>query len=132
MMETAWESGKGKLAMEHSERPPLVVAQVVIAHLQQSVRALMDEDRVLPTDGSSLLAALDRELAGPNGESAAAARAGIEAFIAQVEALVDAGVLEAADGHPPIEMAVALGALLHGAEEKGSTAATRRTDAGVG
>jgi hypothetical protein len=101
--------------MEHPERPAEVVARELIAHLQQSVQALMDGDRVLPADGSSLLAALDRALAGPGGESVSAARAGIEAFIGRVQALIDAGVLEAADGRPRLEAAAALGTLLRSA-----------------
>lgn len=59
--------------MEHSEWPAGVVARVVITHLRQSVQGRMDADRVLPADGSCLLATLDRVLAGPDGESAAAA-----------------------------------------------------------
>jgi hypothetical protein len=106
--------------MEHSERPALVVARVVIAHLQQSVRALMDPDRILPADGSSLLATLDQALAGSNCQSDSAARAGIEAFIGRVQALIDAGVLDPADGCPRIEAAAAMGALLRSADETDS------------
>jgi hypothetical protein len=102
--------------MVHLEKPADLAAREVIAHLQQSVHALMDGDRVLPADGSSLLAALDRALAGPNGESVSAARAGVEAFIGRVQALIDAGVLEAAEGGPRIEAAAALGTLLRSAD----------------
>jgi hypothetical protein len=110
--------------MAHPERPEGVASRVVIAHLQQSGQALMDGDRVLPDDGSSLLAALDRALAGPDGDSASAARAGIEAFIGWVRALVDAGVLEATDARPRIEAAAARGALLRSAG--GTDLETRR------
>jgi hypothetical protein len=102
--------------MEPPERPAEVVASEVIAHLQQSVQALMDGDRVLPADGLSLLATVDRALGGPNGASAAAARAGIAAFIGGVQALIKAGALAAADGRPRIEAAAALGALLRSAD----------------
>ena len=40
------------------------------------------------------------------------AQAGIEAFIGWAQALIEAGVLAAADGRPRIEAAAALGALL--------------------
>jgi hypothetical protein len=102
--------------MEHWDGPAARDATPLIASLRQGVLAWMDADWVLPADGSSLLAALERTLAGLTAENALAARAGIEAFIAQVQALIDAGVLEAADGHPRIEAAVAIGALLCGAD----------------
>jgi hypothetical protein len=106
--------------MEHADRPAVVVARIVIAHLRQSVQAWMDEDRVLPADGSSLLAALDRALAGPNDENAWAAQIGTEAFINWAQARIDAGVLAAADGRPRIAVAAALGALLRSADGAGS------------
>jgi hypothetical protein len=118
--------------MEYSHGPVVVIARVVIAHLRESVQIWLDGDRILPEEGAFPLATLDRALASVNGEDAPAARAGIEAFIGRVQSLIETGTLEAADGRPPIEMAVALGALLHGAVEQGSTAAIRRTDAGVG
>jgi hypothetical protein len=40
--------------MEHPERAAVVFARVLIAHLQQSILAWVDSDRVLPADGSSL------------------------------------------------------------------------------
>jgi hypothetical protein len=101
--------------MEPPERPAEVVASKVIAHLQQSVQALMDGDRILPADGLPLLATLDQEPAGPDGVSAAAGLAGIEAFIGWAQALIEAGVLAAEDGRPRIEAAVAMGALLRSA-----------------
>jgi hypothetical protein len=106
--------GKGKLAMEHLERPALVVSQVVIAPLRQSVLGWMDADWILPADGSSLLAALERALEGLNGENPAVASAGIVAFIRRVEALIDAGALEAGDGRLPLETARALLSVLGG------------------
>ena len=102
--------------MEHADRPAVVVARIVIGHLRQSVQAWMDEDRVLPAEGSSLLAALDRALAGPNGDHAGAAQVGTKEFIDWAQARIEAGVLPAADGHPRIAVAAALGALLRGAE----------------
>jgi hypothetical protein len=109
--------------MERPERPAEGVASEVIARLQRSVQALMDGDRVLPADGSSLLATLDRALAGPDSVSAAA-RAGIEAFIGWAQALIEAGVLAAEDGRPRIEAAAAMGALLRSAG--GTAVETRR------
>src|SRR5258708_30745937 len=98
----------GRPAMEHTDGPAARDATPLIAPLRQGVLAWMDADRVLPADGSSLLAALERAREGLTGENPAAARAGIEAFIAQVQALIDAGVLEIADGHPPIAAAAAV------------------------
>src|SRR5262249_20662288 len=51
-----------------------------------------------------------------NREDAPAARAGIEAFIDRVSALIETGALGTADGRLRIETAGALGALLAGAE----------------
>jgi hypothetical protein len=106
------------LVMEPPDRPAVVVARVVIAHLQQGLQALIDSDRVLPADASSLLATLDRAQERLSDEDAPAARAGIEAFSIQAQALIETGVLDAADGGPRIEAAAALVALL------GSAAAT--------
>jgi hypothetical protein len=94
--------------MEQPDRAAADGARAALAPLQQSVQALMDADRVLPADGSSLPAMLDRALEGLTRENASAAWAGIEAFIAQVQALIQAGVLEAADGRQPLEMARAI------------------------
>jgi hypothetical protein len=102
--------------MEYPERPAEVAARDVIAHLQQSVQALVDGDRVLPDEGLPLLAALDRALAGPNGERVAAAQGGIMAFVGWVQTLIAAGLLEAADGLPRIKAAAALEALLRSAD----------------
>ena len=88
--------------------------RAVIADLQQWVQAWMDGDRLFPADGLSLLAALDRALAGLAGEDSeerapgAGTRAGIAAFVGQVQALVEARVLAAEDGLPPIEAAEAM------------------------
>jgi hypothetical protein len=113
--------------MEPPERPAEMVARDVIAHLRQSVQALIDGDRILPADGLPLLASLDQALAGPDGVSApsgtrhvggslcSSAQAGIEAFIGWAQALIEAGVLAAEDGRPRIEAAVAMGALLRSA-----------------
>jgi hypothetical protein len=102
--------------MQHPEKPAEVAARDVITHLQQSVHALMDADRVLPEEGLSLLATLDRALAGPSGASATSARSGIAAYSDWVQALIDAEVLDAAEGRPWIAAAAALGAGLPKAE----------------
>jgi hypothetical protein len=72
----------------------------------------MDGDRVLLADGSSLLGMLDLAREGLVRQSAQEARAATAAFSSQVQALIEAGVLEAADGHPRIEVAAELAALL--------------------
>jgi hypothetical protein len=100
--------------MEHWDGPAARDATPLIAPLQQGVLAWMDADRVLPADGSSLLAALERALEGLTGVNTLAARAGIEAFVAQVQALIDAGTLEPVDGRLPLETARALLAVLRG------------------
>jgi hypothetical protein len=100
--------------MEHLERPALVVSQVVIAPLRESVLGWMDADRILPADGSSLLAALERALEGLTGENPPAARVEIGAFIGRVEALIESGALEAGDGRLALETARALLSMLGG------------------
>jgi hypothetical protein len=94
--------------MKHPDSAAAEGARAAIASLQQSVQAWMDADRVLPADGSSLLAALERALEGLTVQNPAAARAGIAAFIGRVEALIEAGALEAADGRRPLQTARAL------------------------
>src|SRR5262245_4729324 len=101
-------------AMEHPGSATAADARAAIAPLQQSVLGWMDADWVLPSDGSSLLAALERALEGLTGENPSAARAGIVVFIRRVEALIDAGALEAVDGRLPLETARALLAALRG------------------
>lgn len=103
--------------MKQPDRAAADHARAAIAHLQQSVQALIDGDRLLPGDGSSLLATLDRALERLVTMDALAAWTGIEAFSSQVTELIEAGVLDAADGRPRIEEAAPLIALL------------RRTDA---
>jgi hypothetical protein len=110
--------GKGKLAMEHLERPALVVSQVVIAHLQQSVQAWTDADRLLPEDSASLLAMLDHALGGLSQGNSPAARSGFEAFSGRVQGLVADGVLTPEDARPRMEAAAAMGALLPSAGER--------------
>lgn len=98
--------------MVQPERPAEVTARDAIAHLQQSIHGLMDADRVLPADGSSLLVALEQALEGVTGENPSSARAGIVAFIRRVEALIDAGAIEAEEGRRPLGTADALLAVL--------------------
>lgn len=99
-------------AMEHTDHRTEADTRIGIEHLQQSVQGWMDGDRVLAADGSSLLALLERALAGLTAKNPSAARAGIEAFIRRVEALIEAGLLEARDGPARIEAAAAMTALL--------------------
>jgi hypothetical protein len=101
-------------AMEHPDSAAAEGGRAVIAPLQQRVLGWIDADRVLPADGSSLLASLVRALEGLTGENPSAARAGIVAFIRRVEALIDAGALEAVDGRLPLETARAILAALRG------------------
>jgi hypothetical protein len=100
--------------MEHSHGPAASDAAPLIAPLQRGVLTWMDADRVLPADGSSLLAALDRALEGLTGGNPSAARAGIGAFIRRVEVLIEAGTLDAVDGRLPLETARALLTALRG------------------
>lgn len=102
--------------MERSGGPAVRDATRLIAPLQQGVLAWTDADRVLPAEGSLLLAALERTLEGLTGENPLAARAGIEAFIGRVEALIEAGLLDGADGNCSLHAAAALAALLPGAD----------------
>jgi hypothetical protein len=81
---------------------------------ETSCRLPMDADRVFPADGTCLLAALERALAGLAGENPTAARAAIVASLRRVEALIDAEALEAGDGRRPRETAHALLAGLPG------------------
>jgi hypothetical protein len=109
--------------MERAESPGVREASTRITHLQQSVQAVMDGDRILPADGAALLVILDQALEGLTDEDTPAvpplgpgsralggaprkARAGIEAFTGRVQALIEAGVLEAADGRPWIDRIV--------------------------
>jgi hypothetical protein len=111
--------------MENPMRSAAVVAQVVIAHLQQHVQAWTDADRVLPEDSASLLTMLDHALGGLSQGNSPAARFGMEAFIGRAQALVEVGLLEPADGRPPIETAAAMASLLQSAEgDAGSTHTT--------
>jgi hypothetical protein len=100
--------------MEHPDRAAAEGARAAIAPLQQRVLGWMDADQIMPADGSSLLGALEAALEGLTGKNPSAAKAGIGAFIRRVEALIDAGVLEAVDGRPPLETARALLAVLRG------------------
>ena len=83
--------------MEHPDNPVAPGPSAQIAHLQRSVQVWIDSDRILPADGSALLAALDQIQAGLAGEDAPAAQAGMTAFAAQVQALIAAGLLEIDD-----------------------------------
>jgi hypothetical protein len=74
-----------------------------LAHLRQHVQAWIDSDRVLPADGSALLATLDRAREKLAGEDGPAAQAGFTAFIRQVQALIAAGLLEIGTDLPLIE-----------------------------
>jgi hypothetical protein len=102
------EPGPGSLVAgaEHSQAPAPAVAHDVIAQVRQSVQVWINGDQVLPADGSFLLAALDQARAGLTSADAPGARAGIERFVGQVQALIEAGTLEASDGHSSIETAI--------------------------
>jgi hypothetical protein len=102
--------------MEHPDNPGAMGPSTLIAHLQQSVQAWIDSDRVLPADGSTLLAALEQlqaELAGGDSKErapGAAAQAGLTAFESQVQALIAAGLLEI-DNDPPLTAVQGAGCL---------------------
>jgi hypothetical protein len=106
--------------MEHPGSPAAAGPQAVIAHLQESVQAWIDSDRVLPADGASLLKMLDQTLAALAAEDAPAARAEITAFTRRMAALNAAGVLSLGDGQPgPDAIAALLAGLAsgHGAKQ---------------
>ena len=99
-------------------------ARTLIAQLQQRVQGQIDGDQVLPDDGSSLLALLNRAREALSLEHTAAARAGIEAFISRVLALIEVGALDVADGRLLIEAAAPLRAGLP--SEGGTSSEPRR------
>jgi hypothetical protein len=74
-------------------------SRLLIAPLRQLVQGWIDGDRVLPADGARLLALLEG-LAGAKG---APAQAGNKAFIDGVQALIEAGLLDAAEGRLALE-----------------------------
>jgi hypothetical protein len=87
-------------------------ARTRIARLRQSVQAWTDGDRLLPADGSALLAALDRALHGLSDEREPAARAAMERFIRRVQGLLEGPALQAGDGQPWLDQAAAVLGLL--------------------
>jgi hypothetical protein len=88
--------------------------EVEIGMLRQQILALADADCVRPGDGEALLTALDVALQAIAAGNMAAARLGIEQFIAGAQALVEAGVLAGREGRPSIEAAHILLAALWG------------------
>jgi hypothetical protein len=101
--------------MEHPDNPVATSARSVITHLRESVQSWMDSDRVLPADGSALLATLDQLREGLAGEDAPAAQAAMKSFIRRVQELMQAGLLVVGDHQPPMEAAAKLIAGLPGA-----------------
>ena len=85
---------------------------VAMDMLRQQLQGLVDADLVLLEDGQCLLTTLEQAQEGLTGQDAPAARAGIEAFIGGVQALIAAGALATGDGQAPIEAAAALAASL--------------------
>jgi hypothetical protein len=112
-------TGSPPAGNQHSQSPASVEAGAVIAQWRQSIQVWIDSDRVLPADGSFLLATLDRARTGLAGENARAVQAGIERFVGQVQALIEAGALEPSDGHPLSEAAAAMAAWLSCADGAG-------------
>jgi hypothetical protein len=110
---------ESKTAQTSAGSDPAAAVGAVLARLRQTVQVWIDGDRVLPIDGLALLVALDQAqkgLAGPRGAPGAAAESGITAFVGHVQALIEARVLAAEVGLPPIEAASAMAALLSGAD----------------
>jgi hypothetical protein len=97
------------------ERSAASVARIAIAHLRQSVLAWIDGDQVLPADGASLLTMLDQAGERLESRDTGAARAEIEAFIDGVQRLLEADLLEGADGRSQIETAAAMADLMQSA-----------------
>src|SRR5690242_4158766 len=92
-------------AMEYPEQRDVTDARMLIAHLQQGVQGRIDGDQLLPADGSSLLALLERAMEGLSVRNTGVAREEIEAFMRRVQALIDGGIMDVADGRPLIEAA---------------------------
>ena len=97
-----------RAGMPHSSPSAPVEAAAVIGELRQRVRVWMDSDRILPADGSLLLATLDKVQAGLAGEDAPGAQAAIAAFAGQVQAFIDTGALTAVDEQTSIQAAATL------------------------
>jgi hypothetical protein len=89
--------------MEHPDSPVARGPSALITHLQESVQAWIDSDRVLPADGAALLAALEHLQAELLGADAPAAQAGIAKFVDQVQTLIAAGLLEIGSNHSLFE-----------------------------
>jgi hypothetical protein len=129
------EQGTGSLraGTQDPQRPTAVEVGAVIAQLQQRVQVWIDSDKILAADGSALLAALDQARAGlAGGDSDApgtAARAEIEWFVGQVQALVAARLLEASDGHLPLAAAARMIAGLPSAGATNGETDRRRAEA---
>jgi hypothetical protein len=117
-------TGSRRAGPQHLQPLAPVEAAALIARLRQRVRIWVDGDRVLPADGSCLPTTLEQALAGLTQADARTARAGIERFVGQVQALVEAGVLEISDAHSTIET----GALLIARLSSAGAAETRHTD----
>jgi prepilin-type N-terminal cleavage/methylation domain-containing protein len=99
--------------------------------------AVRIDGTLIPTSGTYVTAnstdstippSTNQALAGQNGASASATRAGFEAFIERVQALIEAGVLDAADGYLLIEAAAAIGASRRSAAGTGSEIRARQQD----
>jgi hypothetical protein len=76
-----------------------------ITRLQHHVQALIDGDRVLPADGSSLLAALGHAQEGLLSEDRPAERAALEAFVSRVQALMATSIVAGDPEHAFDELA---------------------------
>lgn len=94
--------------MEYPDRRSAAGARGVIANLQQRVVGWIDGDRVLPADGSFLLAMLEQAREGLAGSNPLAAQQGIKAFMGRVQSLIEEGALPATDDCLSLEAARAL------------------------
>ena len=94
--------------MQHPDRPAVTDGESAIAPLRQSVYAWMDADRVLPEEGSVLLAALDAALRHLTAGDLPAARTAIEQFIAGAQRFMEDEVLKERDGQGSLAVTVAM------------------------
>jgi hypothetical protein len=93
-----------------------------IGRLRQQIEGLVDADLILPEDGQWLLAALTRTLQGLTTADSRASRSDMQGVIERLQSLMQTGVLGAAAGEPPVDLAHGILASLRGLEEGAASA----------
>jgi hypothetical protein len=85
-----------------------------IGRLHQQIQGLIDADLILPEDGQWLMATLAQVSRPPASADLPAFRSHLQGFIERLNSLIHTGIIEAATGQPPVEMASVILASLHG------------------